>query len=261
MKFQVSKLFYYVQHYPISYSMNSKYTIVDDTMRFDFNFNEPLTNYYHVIVQYSKVIFFNIFNYPIVLTPNLTYAKFGNAFSHFLVLSKNMTGLSLGNVYNKPIVFSKMMTHITLGSKFNQPLYLNKNMRHLTLKSIIYAQPIFLTKHVTHLSCKENYKSFKPLVLPKNLIFLAIGFNYKQSIILTKNITHLSLSPQNDSKIYFKDSIDCLEITSNNTFVIDNIPNDTTLIKLYGIQSNNFNNLPNRIEKIDDYRFTYNQKT
>jgi hypothetical protein len=213
---------------------------------FNYKVNKFPKNLIEIIFGYWYAQKKNIF------PKNLTHLTFGNNYNRAVDnLPKNLTHLILGNYFNQKVdTLPQNLTYLTLDDNFNKKIdNLPKNLTHLTLgnycrninkfpKNIKYLKLNWNSRHyIEHMNWATiNFlKNFtKQIILPKNILYLALGIGYTLKFNLPKTIKELLLTANND--------------------LINNIPEHIEKIYIYFINQHFYNkradNLPMSIKEI-----------
>jgi hypothetical protein len=124
-----------------------EYYINDDTIIFNYKFNEPLDNYIGAIKNCKKIIFSDYDDYKICMETNNKYiekyvrhykcSRFNQPLSNLLNNLNNITQLTFGYCFNHPISGAlnnlNKLTQLTLGYMFDQELNIPLNIKILKL--------------------------------------------------------------------------------------------------------------------------------
>lgn len=233
------------------------YVIKGDTIHFKEDFSKELDDYYIVIRDYTSLSLeeSKTFNYPIVLTKDLTHVRVGYNFNQLMILTKKISYIKLGYKFVQPICLNKNLQYLHMGSciRFVGPIVLTKKLTHLVLAmgqihgnllnynlkvynhGIIFDCNYVLGKKITHLILGCNTRTY-PLVLPPRLIYLKITDGFGKKIIVESAVKSLSINS------FVKNT---LSITS------DNLPNGMGIVELkYDECTIITNNFPNDAYRI-----------
>ena len=245
--------------------LNPDYTISNNKIIFDKNFNKPLEQYYEILTKckelyfceltmsYKKKMFYAIdlydwnyqtrntmgnlsrFNSPVNNLPsNLTHIYFGDCFSQPVdSLPSKLTHLSFGFAFNKYVWnLPSNLIILIFGNNFNKPISnLPSQITHLIL-GYNFSQPVDnLPPKLTHLMFGREFNH--PVSnLPIQLTHLIFGENFSQSVdYLPSSLIYLSFGA------YFN-------------YPVNNLPQNLKIIKFSEHSQYNFdlNCLPNSVE-------------
>lgn len=208
-----------------AYKILPLYTICNSSVVFTHNFNEPLDNYYHIIIKYPSLIFdknpplfispsklstnnscfnmpidltnnlkdvvmSNMFNQSIFLTKRLVKIRFGYEFDQFIILSKNLVEICLGHKFNQMISLAKKIKILWFGDQFNKPLILSKKL--VCIKTgLNFNQSFNVPKNCVKLFLSSSFN--QPIILPRLLKNLEISRYYEHHLVIESKITHLTI--------------------------------------------------------------------
>lgn len=217
---QSEKTKHYREHITTFNNEIRGWKIVDGTIYFSHEFNGQIEQCWNVMDFVSSIVFvdnpydggkqcsINQLFYP---RANITRIEFGYKYNQAFVLTRYLTHITFINYPGDSLVLSPRIEYIRfrgsflcqtfeisknivvlgLGTDFNCPFTPNKNMNYLSL-SYHFDQDIILglSKNITHMIGNMYFN--KRIDLPKHLVYLSMGYDYKHQILLTPNIKYLS---------------------------------------------------------------------
>ena len=254
-----------------------KYYIDNDTIIFNYEFNEPLDKYIEIIKNYKKLIFSDYDDYKICIETNnkwileydshYKHSKFNRPLTNSLDGLNMLTQLTFGTYFNQPVegCFDnlKSLTHLTFGVCFNQPVdkgCLN-NLKNLTQLTFGYwfNQPVDEgcldnLNNLTQLTFGDEFNQPIESVLDnlKNLTILTLGYKFNQELAIPINIKILKLNNNNRIIDYLPNSIEGLFLGQYFNLELDNLPNSIKIILFDKDSKYNkeLNNLPKSLSKL-----------
>lgn len=201
----------------------NKFCIVNNTIYFYNNFDEPLDEYYNIINSVKHLKFSDppndqnerpiykpsSFNRPMEIPFNLTSIEFGQKFNHPINLTPELTCVQFGSSFNQLLTCTKKLIRLSIRNSSKQPsILLPKYLEHLTANHITYKLPICLNKNIKYadsscvpISLTKKLINFWGMLgddqqtnLPKNLTHLLLGCNYLiEYLVLPKNIKSIHI--------------------------------------------------------------------
>lgn len=216
-----------------------EYSIFDDIIIIHNNVNKRI-DFNKINERFCKIIFSDYDDIAICLRQNNKYNP--KYFDNYIP-----------SIFNQNIVLPNYLTNLIFGFSYNRPIL----------------SP--LSEFLVSLIFGEEFNQF--VELPNKLIQLAFGNSFNQCVTLPMSLTHLTLGHNFSQPIDLSIlKIEYLTINSNNTYLIENLPNslksiifDKNFVQpiyrfpvkiksiafLHDNYNENLNNLPNSIEKIE----------
>lgn len=171
----------------------------------------------------DSFIFKHHFDKSIDLYKNLIMGKKKLIFSNY-----NLFDLAL-NIYNFNDYHNKyLFSYYYKKSKFNHPIIFNQDW-DWNLKYLVF-----------------GYKFNHPVNLPNSLIFLIFGNSFNHQILLPESLEYLELNSFANEQIILP-NLKFLSINSDNSFIINNLPNSLETLKLNRNFNLELNDLPSNI--------------
>lgn len=176
---------------------------------------DGLRKYSHLIKQFNQIEFYGSNN------PD-------NIETMFNVLTKNTYRVKYSLSYRGPIKLSKNIIHVCTGLSYDQsqPLVLTKKLlyKHFDMESS-FNNPIQLSKNLKEIHFGKFFNQL--LYLPKWIQCLKIAYvsKYNKLFIPTKYLKNVLLCEGFIQKyIYFFDGIKHIRVSSDNDYILDNLP-------------------------------------
>lgn len=159
------------------------YTICDDTIIFECDFNSSLSLYHHVIRDYSKIhcgpqkITYTEHGQPMILPKHIIEVYFKQNYNQYLLLSRNIHVFQMENIYycSFLLVLSKTIKYLLTPQLFNKSIVLTKKLVRIEF-GCSYTKLIVLPKNLRHLRVGNSFH--KPLVFPKYLIRTDLRYSH-----------------------------------------------------------------------------------
>lgn len=242
----------------------------------------------------THIIFESKFNNQIILNHRIKHLEIWNQYTAMFELSKNLEFLSLGHDYNHQLILTKNLEYIMVGFCYQKPIHFNKYLTNMQfnvndysltimtskylkilrishysgtsinfnkkLKKLSFCtatdQHIVLSKNIINITLNFRTDYNHQIVLPKYLVKLSIGLNFKQPLILPKTIVYFDARyGEFTPRIILEHPMYMLSVTRNcNRQLTDELPNGLVLFNNYDLFP--CDNFPSGTKNCDGTNFT-----